>query len=147
MYALPPANLASPYFKQATAAPVPVQPAAQPEQVAPTVVQRVTIQPVAARSDLLVEAERWGWSELRDYVVAQILDRFGPFPRDSRKEYGIFNRYFNAYGMDGIRVSEFAFGPVCEGWWGGAPISINRYSKASDPYFTEPILQRLNGQI
>lgn len=137
MYALPPANTASstpaPFIKPQT-------------QTAPTVIQRVTVEPVAARSDLLVEAERWGWAELRDYVVAQIQTRFGAFPRDARKEYGIFNRYFTAYGMDGIRVSEFAFGPVCEGWWGGAPISINRYCKASDAYFTEPILVRLNGE-
>lgn len=143
MYALPPANLASsPFFKQS----IPTQ--QQPgEEVAPTIVQRVSIEQVPARSDLLVEAEHWGWMELRDYVASQIINLFGPFPRDSRKEYGIFNRYFGAYGLDGIRVSEFAFGPVCEGWWGGAPISINRYCKASDPYFTEPILARLNGQI
>jgi hypothetical protein len=149
MYALPPANTAStfafsPIVMPPQAAPViPQQPV---EQAAPTIVQRVSIEPVPARSDLLVEAENWSWAELRDYVTAQIISFFGAFPRDSRKEYGIFHRYHSTYGLDGVRVAEFAFGPVCEGWWGGAPISINRFCKASDPYFTSPILDRLAGR-
>lgn len=145
MYALPPANLASnpsPYFKQAVA------PAQQPvEQVAPTIVQRVTIEQVPARTDLLVDSAGWGWEEFRDYVVAKVIGHFGAFPRDSRKEFGIFKRYYGTYGQDGIRVTDFAFGPICDGWWANAPVSINRYCKASDQYFTEPILARLNGQI
>lgn len=140
MYALPPANFASTTNTAPALQPQPVVPQIQ---TAPTIIQKISIEQVPARSDLLLEAQHWGWSELRDYVASQIIGRFGPFPRDSRKEYSIFNRYFNEYGQDGIAVSEFAFGPVCDGWWGGAPISVNRYCKASDPYFTQPILGRL----
>lgn len=133
-----------------------VQPASEPQQqpqvpaqvvetvvAAPVVVQRVAVQQTLNRSDLLANTESWTWSELRDYVVSQITERFGAFPRDARKEYGIFSRYFNEYGQDGIAVAKFAFGPVCDGWWGRAPISVNRFAKGSDPYFTQPILERL----
>lgn len=140
MYALPPANFAS------TAPAQPVHQPAPEIQTAPTIVQQVTIEQVPARSDLLVETDHWGWSELRDYVASEIISRFGPFPRDSRKEYGIFNRYFGEFGQDGIKVAQFAFGPVCDGWWGGAPVSINRFCRASDPYFSIPILDRLAGR-
>lgn len=142
MYALPPANLAS------TTAPVQPIPQVVPQiQTAPTVVQQVTIEQVPARTDLLVESEHWSWAELRDYVASEIINRFGAFPRDSRKEYGIFNRYHSTYGDDGIKVAKFAFGPVLDGWWGGAPISVNRFCRASDPYFSEPILDRIYGRV
>lgn len=107
------------------------------------IVQRVEVVPQPSRSDLLVDTEQWTWQELRDFVASQIVDRFGPFPRDARKEYGIFNRYFASYGANGIAVAKFSFGPVLDGWWGKAPISVNRFCKASDPYFTVPILERL----
>ena len=110
---------------------------------APAVVQRVSIDHAPARSDLLADTEDWTWAELRDYVVSEITERFGPFPRDSRKEYGIFSRFINQYGSDAIAVAKFAFGPTCDGWWGRAPISVNRFCKGSDPYFVQPILERL----
>ena len=119
------------------------QPAVPAVTVAPTIVQAVSVEQAPARSDLLVDTAQWSWAEFRDYVVAEIIGHFGPFPRDARKEYGIFNRYFTTYGQDGIAVARYAFGPICEGWWGQAPISVNRFAKGSDPYFTIPILQRL----
>ncbi len=125
----------------------PRQPAQQPPVSqtveAPTLVQTVTVTPTPSRSDLLAATENWTWMELRDYVVAEITSRFGPFPRDSRKEHGIFSRFLNTYGQDGIEVAKFAFGPVCDGWWGSAPISVNRFCKGSDAYFCQPILARL----
>ncbi len=137
MYALPPANMAQQNSHQPVVLP-------QHTQQAPTVTQRVTIEQAPSRADLLVAAKDWTWAELRDYVASEIMIRFGAFPRDSRKEYGIFNRHMNTFGFDSIRIAEHAFGPVCEGWWGGAPISINRFCRASDPYFSTPILDRLN---
>lgn len=126
------------------AAPVQQQPQAAPQiSVAPVVVQKVSVEVTPARSDLLVNTEHWTWSELRDYVVGEIVNRFGPFPQNQRKEYGIFSRFFNDYGQDGIAVARYAFGPVCEGYWGSAPISVNRFCKNSDPYFVHPILERL----
>lgn len=111
---------------------------------APVVTQQVSVTPVASRSDLLAEPAEWTWQEFRDYVVAQIEAVSGPFPRDSRKEYGIFNRFLKEYGQDGIRVARYAF-ETCGGWWNGAPISVTRFAKGSDPYFVAPILDRLAG--
>lgn len=110
-------------------------------QSAVTVTQTVTVEPVQARRDLLAGEADWGWSELRDYVVAQIIERFGPFPRNSKKEYGIFNRFLNEHGERGILAARLAF-EVYDGWWRNAPIAIERFAKGSDPYFVEPILQR-----
>jgi hypothetical protein len=112
-------------------------------EVAPTVVQMVSVEPIQARTDLLTDETEWTWAELRDYVVAQITERFGAFPRDSRKEYGIFSRFLNTYGADAVAIAKYAFGPACDGWWGRAPISVNRFAKGSDPYFAKPILERL----
>lgn len=143
MYALPPAVLPS---RTPTGMTVTAASSALAQQVvspAPTVVQKVAVEVVPSRTDLLVGSEDWTWAELRDYVVGQITDRFGPFPRDSRKEYGIFNRFLSEYGSHAVAIAQFAFGPVCDGWWGKAPISINRFCKASDPYFAQPILERI----
>jgi len=123
-------------------------PPAQPTTVAavgtkvPQIQSRVTVTPIASRTDLLAGEAEWTWQELRDYVVAQIEKAHGPFPRDAKKEYGIFSRFLREHGQDGIRVARFAF-EKCDGWWNGAPISINRFAKGSDPYFVIPILQRL----
>lgn len=131
LYALPPV---APTSRQA--------PAVTVTTTAPVIKQQVSVTPVASRSDLLVETAEWSWQELRDYVVSQIEKVSGPFPRDSRKEYGIFNRFLKTYGQDAIAVARYAF-EVGEGWWNGAPISINRFAKGSDPYFVLPILDRL----
>lgn len=117
-------------------------PAVTVTTTAPAVQQSVAVTPVASRSDLLTETAEWSWQELRDFVVSSIERISGPFPRDSRKEYGIFSRYLKEHGQDGIRVARYAF-EVCGGWWNGAPISVSRFAKGSDQYFTQPILDRL----
>lgn len=122
---------------------LPVAPEPTSTTEAPVIVQTVTLTQTPARSDLLAASEDWTWVELRDYVVSEITSRFGAFPRDARKEHGIFSRFLNAYGADAVAIAKFAFGPTCDGWWGRAPISINRFCKASDPYFAAPILERL----
>lgn len=138
MIAMPPAMPASRQTAPAAA------PAPSVAVEAPAIVQTVTVAPVAARSDLLVGTENWTWVELRDYVVAQIVDRFGPFPRDSRKEHAIFNRFISTFGAEAAAaIAQYAFGPSCDGWWGSAPIQIQRFCKGSDPYFANVILQRL----
>lgn len=137
MHAMPPAHALG------RIAPA-LQPPAPSVTAAPTVVQTVSVEHAPARSDLLTDAENWTWMELRDYVAAQIIERFGPFPRDSRKEHAIFSRYVATFGAkDAAAVAQYAFGPACDGWWGKAPISITRFCKGSDPYFTAPILARL----
>lgn len=109
---------------------------------APVVVtEHVTVRPSERRA--YVAKDEWGWDDLRDYVVAEIEARFGPFPRTSAKEYGIFTAFLNRWGAERAQaIARHAF-EVCDGRWAGAPISINRFCKGSDPFFAEPISQRL----
>lgn len=93
----------------------------------------------APRSDLLVPTDDWGWEELRDYVVARIEEIHGAFPRDFRKETGIFKRFMSTYGQAAPLIAQYVF-EVKDGRWKGAPVSVNRFCKASDPFFAEPIL-------
>ena len=111
---------------------------------APTVVETVTVTqlPSEARGYLSRPVEQWSWSDLRDYVVAEIEARFGTFPRDSKKEFGIFSRFHKTYGEQAGKIAKHAF-EVADGYWANAPISVNRFTKGSDPYFAEPILARL----
>ena len=85
---------------------------------------------------------QWAWDDLRDYVVAEIEARFGAFPRDSRKEAGIFKSFLSRWPDQAAEIARYAF-EVCDGRWGGAPISVNRFCKGSDPYFAEKIVARL----
>lgn len=113
-------------------------------QQSPTIVETITVQtlPLESKAFLARPADQWSWSDLRDYVVTEIERRFGTFPRDAKKEYGIFTRFHKAYGERSGMIAKHAF-EVCDGWWSNAPISINRFCKGSDPYFAEPILARL----
>lgn len=112
--------------------------------VPPPVRERVTatVEPSASRGYVGKDPEQWSWSDLRDYVVAQVEERFGAFPRDSKKEYGIFKRFAEAWGARAGRIARYAF-EVEGGYWLGAPISVYRFTKNSDPFFAEPISARL----
>lgn len=82
----------------------------------------------------------WGWRDLRDYVVYEIQERHGAFPRDQRKEYGIFTSFVNRWGAeDAQAIARYAF-EMLDGRWAGAPISIYRFCKGSDDFFARPIL-------
>ena len=100
----------------------------------------VTHKPSASRAYL--GKSDWSWDDLRDYVVAQIEERFGPFPRDSRKESGIFKSFLARWEGQAQGIARYAF-EVADGRWGGAPISVNRFCKNSDPYFAQVIAERL----
>lgn len=101
-------------------------------------------RPSEVRTDLLTPESSWGWEEVRDYVVAQIEARTGTFPRDARKEASIFQRFCRQFGPDAPAIARFAF-EVADGRWKGAPIGINRFCKASDSWFADPILARIKG--
>ena len=122
-------------------------PAPVVHEVAETVVevtQEVTVtRRSESRTHLLKDSEAWGWEEVRDYVVSEIEDRFGAFPRDQRKEAAIFQRFCNTYGGAAPIIAQYAFG-VCGGWWKNAPIQVTRFCKGSDPYFADPILAALS---
>lgn len=95
----------------------------------------------------------WGWEELRDYVIHEIETRQGPQPRDFRKEAGIFKSFLARYGVEiepgkydatrPVAIAKVAFGPVFNGIWRSAPITVTRFCKGSDPYFGDVILKRL----
>lgn len=144
MFALPPAAPAA-----RTSAPV-RRPAPAPVHstttASPSVTETVTLTPALSesRTHLLKPAEQWGWAEVRDYVVASYESRFGAFPRDQRKEYGIFTRFAKEYGTMAGPIARYAF-ETCDGWWMNATVTVNRFCKGSDKYFAEPILRRLNG--
>lgn len=125
------------------------------EDAAPSTTQKRTAPPVVIEETVTVtqlpseargfvgkDPANWSWSDLRDYVVHQIEQRFGLFPRDSKKEYGIFTRFLREHGAQAGPIAVHAF-EVCDGYWANAPISINRFCKASDPYFAAPIKERL----
>ena len=95
------------------------------------------------RSHLLKDPDDWGWSEVRDYVVRQIEDRFGEFPRDHRKEASIFKGFCNRYGAAAPLIAQYAF-DICDGWWKGSPVHVNRFTKNSDPYFGDLIISALS---
>lgn len=82
--------------------------------------------------------EQWDWQALRDYVVREIEARFGPAPRDARKEAGIFKSFLARWGSAAPAIARFAF-ESHDGYWRGAPISVNRFCLASDEYFAAVI--------
>src|SRR5690606_17511487 len=92
----------------------------------------------------LIKSE-WEWSDLRDYVVYEIEERFGPFPRESAKEVGIFKAFMKRWGADAQAIAKYAF-EVENGRWRGAPISIYRFCQNSDPYFAVPIMERIQAK-
>jgi hypothetical protein len=104
-----------------------------------TITEHVEIRPVGYR---FKPDNQWGWEELRDYVVGQVESRFGPFPRDFPKEVSIMKSFTERFGPDAPRIARAAY-EVYKGMWGGAPIRISRFSRASDEWFARVILAEL----
>ena len=86
---------------------------------------------------------QWDWRALRDYVVAEIERQHGAWPRDEKKEYGIFSSFVKRWGEQAGEIAVAAFS-VHGGMWSGKPITINRFCKGSDPYFAKPIAENLH---
>lgn len=109
--------------------------------------ERVTAAPLSAgRAYLTKPDDQWGWTDLRDFVAHEIELRFGPIrSRDAAKEAGIFKRFLKDWpGGVGVMIARHAFSPeACDGWWNSAPISLERFCRASDEYFAVPIGMRL----
>lgn len=115
-----------------TATPMPV------EAPAPT----TSTVGLAVAHTLKPEAE-WEWSDLRDYVMREMENVHGPQVRDSIKEKSIFGSFIKRHGAEtSAAIARYAFG-FSKGMWANAPISVNRFCKASDPFFADPIKQRL----
>lgn len=107
------------------------------------ITETVTTTPRPSEGRTFLVQGEWGWDALRDYVVAEIEARFGAFPRDGKKEYGIFTSFVGRWGSDAAQaIARYAF-EVCDGRWAGAPISVTRFCKGSDPFFGAVIAQRI----
>ncbi len=127
-------------------APVQARPRVTIEQVVQTVSEDVVVRPLRPAVDkthLVSADEKWTWQELRDYVVGEILNRFGVFPRDEKKERGIFSSFVTRYPGQAAAIAKYAF-EFKGGYWKGAPISVTRFCKGSDPYFADPIKSTLD---
>lgn len=110
---------------------------------APVVRETVTTRRIETRKTHVGKPPaEWMWEELRDYVVAQIEKCSGKFPRDPKKETGIFMSFAGRWGTLAGPIAIFAF-ETCNGRWKGAPIAVTRFCRNSDPYFAEEIAQRL----
>lgn len=98
--------------------------------------------PITTATHVSVAADQWDWRQLRDYVVGRIEAITGPFPRNDAKEFGIFNSFLTRWGQDAAPIARYAF-ETMNGFWKGAPVSISRFCKGSDPYFAVPIVEHL----
>lgn len=111
--------------------------------VVPLAVQTVgTRRPETRMSDVGKDSATWTWENLRDYVVRQIEEKHGPFPRDAIREKATFSGFVNRWGAMSGLIAETAF-DVFDGRWKGAPISVNRFCKGSDEFFAKEIVARL----
>jgi hypothetical protein len=98
-------------------------------------------QPPATSTHLGIE--NWGWHDLCEYVVGQIEKIHGPTPRQpTYKEKAIFDGFLHRHGDYAVAIAKYAF-EVAGGYWKNAPISVNRFTVNSDPYFANPIRTHL----
>lgn len=117
-------------------------------EVVPQVVQRVTVTPrrapmSTAASYLARSHGQWTWSDLRDYVVAEVEARHGPIQgRAPAREAAIFKRFMREWGELAVPIARFAFAPPQDGNWAGV-VGITRFCKAADVDFAGPIAERL----
>jgi hypothetical protein len=102
----------------------------------------VSVAPPSRSRLHLVSSSTWGWEELRDYVVERIENRWGPQRRDPVREASIFKSFVGRWGADAEVISRYVF-EVADGFWMGSPVTINRWTKGSDPYFATVIIQKL----
>lgn len=88
--------------------------------------------------------EMWNWSDLRDYINAEVERRHGPQVRDPKKESGIIKGFINRWGITkAVAIATAAF-EVHDGMWRSSPITMTRFCKASDPYFSEIIAKNID---
>lgn len=117
----------------------------QPEPTAVVVQEEATVvlQANAHHTYLGKPDASWGWEELRDYIVDQIEKIHGPFVRVTGKEFGIVNGFISRWGAaDAVAITRYAF-ETSGGYWVNAPITLTRFTKGNDPFFAQPIIERL----
>lgn len=96
-----------------------------------------------ATTDLLDHSADWSWEQLRDYVLRAVTERHGPQPQaDPAKQAAIFKGFHARWGTKAGAIARFAFEQQ-DGYWRSAPITPTRFCRGSDPYFAQPIAERL----
>lgn len=119
------------------------RPVVSKASVAPVVQETVRLTPVAGAAYLMKVDAEWTWEDLRDYVMGQIVMYHGPQVRNTVKEAAIFRGFMARYGGPAaVAIARFAFEQQ-RGMWQRAPISVNRFAKGSDLYFSDTIAKRL----
>lgn len=108
----------------------------------PVVQETVRVTPVAQAAYLMKPDTAWTWEDLRDYVMGQIVAYHGPQLRNPVKEATIFKGFMARYEGKAVAIARFAFEQQ-RGMWQRAPISVTRFCKGSDIYFSDVIARRL----
>lgn len=111
-------------------------------QEAPVVEEVVTAKPSQAAGYVMRSEDMWGWQDLRDYVIREIESRHGPQVRNPKTEASIFKSFISRWPDQAVSIAKAAF-EVHDGMWRNAPISVNRFCKASDEYFASVIAKNL----
>lgn len=109
---------------------------------APVVKETVRATPVAGAAYLLKADDAWTAEDLRDYVMGQVEAFHGPQVRNALKELAIFKSFLARWEGKAPAIARFAF-EVHRGMWQRAPISANRFCRASDAYFAQIIADKL----
>lgn len=111
-------------------------------QTVQPVVEQVVLRPSQSAGFVMRTEGEWGWSDLRDYVIREIEARHGVQVRNPKTEASIFRSFITRYPETYVAIAKAAF-EVHNGMWRNAPISVNRFCKASDPYFADVIVKNL----
>jgi hypothetical protein len=118
------------------------RPETQTSPATPVVQETVRLTPVAGAAYLMKDDADWTWEDLRDYVMGQIVVFHGPQLRNSTKEAAIFRSFVARFEGKSVGIARFAFEQQ-RGMWQRAPITVTRFCKGSDPYFSDIIVKRL----
>jgi hypothetical protein len=79
------------------------------------------------------------WEQLRDYVMREVEERFGPQSIESFKEDSIFKAFVKRHGDDrAFQIARVAF-DYYDGIWASAPVTPYRFCVGNDPFFAEVI--------
>jgi hypothetical protein len=110
----------------------------------PQVVDTVTVRamPETRATSAGKDPATWTAEDLGSYVVTQIEQRFGQFPRNFPKEKSIFRSFVERWGTQAGPIAKMAF-EIHDGFWKGAPIQVTRFCKGSDPYFAQQLVALL----
>lgn len=101
------------------------------------------VAPSNSQTHAFSHPEQWNWEQLRDYVVSQIEQRFGAFPRDPVVEASIFRSFYGRWKEKSGLIAVAAF-EAHGGYWRSAPITVSRFTKGSDDYFASIIASNIS---